>query len=102
MRQDILEELRNRGIDHEVMDHRLKDKNYDEEFLYSFKKKIKDNFKVVFSVNYYPIIAQACYDLGIKYISWSFDCPLDVRNIEETLGYPTNYVFLFDAMQAQK
>jgi len=54
------------------------------------------------SVNYYPVIAQGCYENNVKYISWSYDAPLDVRNIEETLGYPTNYVFLFDKIQVQK
>lgn len=103
IRNDLLEEFARRGFQCQVMDHKFKDKNHDDEFLFSFKNLLKEGgFDFVFSVNYYPLLAQACCDLKMKYISWSYDCPLDVRNIEETLGYSTNYVFLYDNIQYQK
>ena len=102
-REDIMDVLRMKGIHVEYMDHQFKDKNQDDKFLFDFKKMIVEkSFDLVFSINYYPLLAQVCYDLKMKYISWSYDCPLDVRNIEETLGYPTNYVFLYDKLQTQK
>lgn len=42
-----------------------------------------------------------CNAKGLKYISWGYDCPFNVRNIEKTLGNPCNYVFCFDRVQAQ-
>ncbi|MFR8652259.1 DUF3880 domain-containing protein [Megamonas funiformis] len=34
-------------------------------------------------------------------MSWGYDCPFNVRDIEKTLGNPCNYVFCFDRIQAQ-
>jgi spore maturation protein CgeB len=48
------------------------------------------------SMNYFPVAAMVCFEMGIPYIAWIYDSPLDVRNPEETFGYPTNYVYFFD------
>lgn len=61
----------------------------------------QDTYDAVFTVNYFPVVAKCCHRQGIKYISWSYDNPLNVENIEETLGMETNYVFLFDRIQAE-
>jgi len=100
---DLNESLIKAGVTLSTFTHEFKDKNVDEAFYKDFLQEVKSvSYDAVFSVNYYPVIAQACYDANIKYISWSYDAPLNVRNIEETLGYPTNYVFLFDKIQTEK
>lgn len=100
---DLNESLIKAGVTLSTFTHEFKDKNVDEAFYKDFLQEVKSvSYDAVFSVNYYPVIAQACYDANIKYISWSYDAPLNVRNIEETLGYPTNYVFLFDKIQTAK
>ena len=53
-----------------------------------------------FTRHFTKYLSQACYDNHVKYIAWSYDNPLNVSNIEDTLGYETNYVFLFDRIQA--
>ena len=59
----------------------------------------KGKYDAVLSVNYYPVISQACMKKNIKYIAWCYDNPLNVERIEETLNNPVNYVFLFDKVQ---
>lgn len=54
-----------------------------------------------FSINYFPELSELCNAKELKYISWGYDCPFNVRNIEKTLGNPCNYVFCFDRVQAQ-
>jgi len=78
------------------------DKNHDGFFTRHFTKYLlADTYDAVFSVNYFPLIAQACYKHNIKYLSWSYDNPLNVPDIEQTLGYETNYVFLFVRIQVE-
>lgn len=59
----------------------------------------KDNYDAVFSINYFPDVAKACNDRDILYISWSYDCPLDIANVEKTISLPTNRAFFFDKDQ---
>ena len=69
--------------------------------IYDFVTKSinQDNYDAVFSVNYFPDVAKACFDKQIIYISWSYDCPLDIANPEKTLSLPTNRAFFFDKEQ---
>lgn len=59
-------------------------------------REIKDNaIDFVFSLNFFPVAAKACYDCGVKYVSWIYDTPyllLYSRHIK----YDTNIVFVFD------
>lgn len=69
--------------------------------IYDFVTKSinQDNYDAVFSVNYFPDVAKACFGKQIIYISWSYDCPLDIANPEKTLSLPTNRAFFFDKEQ---
>lgn len=72
----------------------------DDVFVDSFMKKIAEgSYDFVFSVNYIPVVAIACYNKDMPYVSWSYDNPLNISHIENTLHFPTNYVFLFDKSQ---
>ncbi|WP_160559641.1 glycosyltransferase family protein [Parablautia muri] len=51
---------------------------------------------LLFSFNYFPIVAMVCKNLGIPYMSWVYDSP-HVRMYHYTIAYPTNYVFVFDS-----
>lgn len=50
----------------------------------------------LFSFNYFPIVAVACKNLGLPYVSWVYDSP-HVRMYHYSIVYPTNYVFVFDS-----
>ena len=100
---DLIFALKNAGIRISTFTYTFENKSHDDNFTLYFLKLLSENsYDAVFSINYYPLIAECCYKKNMKYISWSYDCPLNVRNIEETLSYPTNYVFLFDRIQALK
>lgn len=100
---DLNEALLKAGVTLSTFTHEFQDKNVDEEFSHDFLAELKSvSYDAVFSVNYYPVIADVCHKANVKYISWSYDAPLNVRKIEETLGYSTNYVFLFDKLQTAK
>lgn len=83
-------------------DYYGKDLDHIEElYALSISEIKKASFDAVFSVNYFPDIARACHELSVPYVSWTFDCPLNIKNIEETLVYPTNRAFFFDKVQVE-
>lgn len=99
---DILSAFNNLHIDYKLYSYHFNNKNEDEFFEYMFLKYLSnDKYDFVFSVNYFPLISKCCYQKRIKYISWSYDNPLNVYFIEDTLGLDTNYVFLFDRIQTE-
>lgn len=98
---DIIEAFNNLGIRTKTVTYCFNDKNNDEFFQHRFSNVLSDgDFDAVFSVNFFPLVAKCCHEKNIKYISWSYDNPLNVPNIEETLNLSSNYTFLFDRIQA--
>lgn len=101
--QDMMETLCFMGISCKNVLYKLADKYEDAYFIKCMKELMeKESYDAILSVNYYPILAGLCADFGILYLSWSYDSPLMIRDIEKTLGYPTNYVFLFDRRECEK
>ena len=99
---DMVEAFDKMGISYRTVSYQFADKNNDEFFTDRFMKVLKDDsYDAVFSVNYFPLVSKCCHELSVKYISWSYDNPLDVPDIELTLGLPENYVFLFDRIQTE-
>lgn len=58
-------------------------------------------YDMVFSVNFAPLVAEVCRQNNILYVSWVYDAPLHIRNLE-ALKYGTNRIFFFDRIQAQE
>lgn len=78
----------------------FKSKNHDDLFIEWFQKEIYDkSYDVLFSVNYWPLLSEVCQKNSLKYVAWCYDCPLNVEDIEETIGNTANYIFLFDYLQ---
>ncbi|MGN0345682.1 MAG: DUF3880 domain-containing protein [Lachnospiraceae bacterium] len=101
--KDLLSAFQSQGIAYETFFYHLSNKNHEEAFEVHLREKLETGqFDAVFSVNYFPVVAEVCKGKNVSYISWSYDNPLNVMQIEDTLGYETNYVFLFDRMQAKK
>ena len=83
-------------------------------FFYHFQDKYVDPFysrrldteleqtayDFVFSVNFQPLIARACAGKGIKYLSWSYDSPLE-EGLQDYFDFETNYIFLFDRIETE-
>lgn len=99
---DIVESFRENGVDYKTVSYAFSDKNNDAFFEYRFSKIFdEEKFDAVFSVNYFPLVSKCCEKKGIKYLSWCYDNPLDVIDIELTLGNSCNYVFMFDRLQVE-
>ena len=62
----------------------------------------KNKYDAVFSINYFPDVAKACFENNTLYISWTYDCPISIRNPEDTLGLETNRAFFFDRTQFEE
>lgn len=100
---DIEACFRKKNIEYRLVTYHFGNKNEDDFFIYRFQRFLEEeSYDAVFSVNFFPLVAECCYKKAIKYISWSYDNPLNVVEIEKTLGYETNYVFLFDRVQVER
>lgn len=53
------------------------------------------DYDFIFTVNYSPIVSRICYKLNLKYVSWTYDTPMDLLSME-TMDNPNNYIFIFD------
>ena len=99
---DIMDALSDLHISYQYVLYQLTD-IYEDDF---FTKRISEHLKscrydAVFSINYFPVLAQLCHDYNTRYISWSYDSPLHIPNIEKTLQYPTTSFFLFDRLEQE-
>lgn len=79
-----------------------KDVYNNEEFVLLFEQKFSaQQYDLVFSTNFYPIIATVCHDHQVPYIAWTYDTPMNVLPCEQ-MQYDTNFIFLFDRIEVQK
>lgn len=53
------------------------------------------HYDFLFSINYFPVLAEACHDSGLLYVCWNCDSPL-LALYHESVFYPTNLIFTFD------
>lgn len=53
--------------------------------------------QILFSINYFPVLSDACQCAGILYVSWSCDSPL-LGLYHESVFHSCNRIFLFDKM----
>lgn len=51
--------------------------------------------EIVFSVNYFPVIARVCQKEDIRYVSWSYDSYY-ILLYSDTIRYPCNAIYVFD------
>ena len=59
------------------------------------EKLMNDKFDAVFSMNFYPALAEVCNIFRIPYICWIVDCPV-MELYSYSLAKPYNKVFIFD------
>lgn len=94
---DIMDVLKSHHVQCRYVLYRLTDIYQDDFFTFRMNRYLDEaSYDAVFSINYYPILAEICHKRGIRYIAWSYDSPLVIPDIEETLIYPTTYFFVFD------
>ena len=59
------------------------------------------DYDFVFTVNYHPIVSKVCLKNNMKYLSWTYDTPMDILSME-TMDNPNNYICIFDNGEYQK
>ena len=98
--QDFIYYLERAGHSCRTVYYHFADKFDDDFFLYRFSKYLTEtSYDAVVSVNFFPLVAQLCHKYHIKYLSWCYDSPLEDR-LKEYFSYETNYIFLFDRVEA--
>ena len=55
----------------------------------------------VFSINFFPAIADICQIYGTKYLCWTVDCPV-LELFSKSVQHETNRIFLFDRAQYER
>ena len=74
------------------------DVEYAEELVYQI---IGKEYAAVFTFNYFPVVAIACKACKLPYVSWTYDSPF-IQLYSKTLGFETNFAFVFQATQLIK
>ncbi|MCM1213582.1 MAG: DUF3880 domain-containing protein [Lachnospiraceae bacterium] len=100
--QDLIYYLEQAGHSCQTVYYHFPDKFEDEFFMYRFSRYLTENsFDAVVSVNFFPLVARACHEHHIKYLSWCYDSPLEDR-LKEYFSFETNYIFLFDRVEVMQ
>lgn len=55
----------------------------------------KSRYDLLFSVNFFPVLAHACHEADTPYVSWNCDSPL-LAMYNNAVFYETNFIFTFD------
>lgn len=93
---DIYEALGSLGYTIDKMQMKLMNYDVDPAFAMAMEKKIRENdYDFVFSVNFFPQIAEVCHDRDLVYACWACDSPL-ISMYNEAVFYDTNRIFHFD------
>lgn len=97
--EDVLDDLH---ISYFRFSYCFDDIHKDDFFCSRFENHLKCHaYDAVISFNFFPLVAEACYRHGIKYIAWCYDSPVRVIPCD-TFAYPTNYIFMFDKKEANE
>ncbi len=78
--------------------------NIEEDIPYTemvIKKLTNQNFDLLFSSNYFPVLAEACHVADTLYICWNCDSPL-IAMYHKSIFYDTNHIFTFDYSNMQE
>ena len=62
---------------------------------------LKTNADIVFSFNFFPVIATAVHACRRKYVCWIYDSPA-VLLYSMAVFFPENYIFHFDSYEAER
>ncbi len=96
---DVISAFKNLG--HEVLQIEFNKENFrsDPKFEENLEHMIGEAHpEIVFSLNYFPVIARVCKKTETAYVSWIYDNPY-VLLYSYTVIFPTNYIFVFDTTQ---
>ncbi len=100
--RDTAETLRSMGHTVHTVTYRFQNRLQDNYFCDRFRAKLSENaYDLVFSINFFPLVAQLSYEAGLPYVSWSYDSPLS-EELFSAFSYETNFIFLFDRAEVEQ
>ncbi len=98
---DCLETLKEMGHEVRTVYYHFDNRYEDDFFCERFEAKVREiEPEIIFSVNFFPLVAKISHEHGLIYISWSCDSPL-AEGLEEYFDYDTNRIWLFDRQEAE-
>lgn len=95
MKDDVVDTLLSMGHDVKVDQTKRTSFDKDERFEEAFRKRLKEGYDMVFTMNYFPIISNICESEGILYSSWISDCP-NLPLYSRSVSNACNRIFCFD------
>lgn len=102
MESVVVRNLRDIGMTVVECDEKFSDNHADAGFVQKVLALIQSHgVQLVFSMNYFPLLASVCEMSGIPYASWICDCPWNAL-MSKTVLYKHNYFFCFDRICADK
>jgi spore maturation protein CgeB len=102
-KNDIISVFKELGNSVDIMPLTLKSHvDFDYEFIDQLKTKLlAKDYHIVFTLNYYPSVSEACNLTSAKYVSWIYDSPF-IKLYSANIINQCNYIFIFDKFTYQE
>ncbi len=98
---DCLATLKEMGHEVRTVYYHFDNRYEDDFFCERFEAKVREiKPEIIFSVNFFPLVAKLANEHGLIYVSWSCDSPL-AEGLEEYFDYDTNRIWLFDRQEVE-
>ena len=97
---DIISAFRKSGLEVIEEDTEISNKNLSSADRVLLVERIlkTEQLLFVFSINFYPAIAEICHIYGVRYLCWTVDAPVP-ELFARSVTYETNHIFMFDHAQ---
>jgi spore maturation protein CgeB len=92
--------LNQMGMEYDVFFYQQTDWEEDEQFAQKLKAAVSGH-DLVLSVNFSPIVSGVCEKAGIRYLSWIYDSPVHIRNMQ-SMKNSCNDIYVFDRGMAEE
>jgi spore maturation protein CgeB len=92
--------LKQLGMEYDVFFYQQTDWEEDDQFAKKLQAAVAGH-DLVLSVNFSPIVSGVCEKAGIRYLSWIYDSPVHIRNME-TMKNSCNDIYVFDRGMAEE
>lgn len=100
--RDICKTFKQLGHEVRTVYYNFEDRLNDAFFVDKFTEKMRMiDCDIVFSVNFFPLVALVADNFKVPYVSWSYDSPL-AESLEAFFNFERNYIFLFDKAEVHE
>lgn len=98
----VIQNLRDMGCHCIEFSEAPADDHIDAGFSYKVMQIVwQEKIEMIFSWNYFPLLAMICDTCGIPYAAWVYDFPLRTL-MSKTVLYQCNHLFVFDRVYAER